>query len=84
MAGRYRIVQRSQLFGATLTRRNEHDNRDQDRATYGCARRNRYSVHVTGHRNRCSYFPALAVRDRVRRDGNFFQRYDAHDDTFLR
>jgi len=84
MAGRHRVVQRLELFGPTLAGRNEHDDGDQDRAAYGCARRNRYSVHVTRHRNRCPYFPALAVRHRVRRDGYFFQRYDAHDDTFLR
>jgi len=84
MAGCYRVVQSLQLFGATFTSRNEHNDRDQDRATYGCARRYGYSVHVTRHRNRCPYFSALAVWNRVWRDGYFFQRYNAHDNTFLR
>jgi len=84
MAGRHRVVQRLQLFGTTFARRNEHDDGDQHRTAYGCASRNRNPVHVARHRDRCPYFPALAVRHSVRCDSYFLQRYDAHDDAFLR
>lgn len=63
---------------------NEHNYRHDDGAADGSTRCDCDLVHVGRGRGYRSHLTALGVRHGVRRNVNFLERYDAHNDAFRR